>query len=290
MSEVVTGHIQPDCWVDGSPADNVTVSDRGLQYGDGVFETIRIVAGAVTLEALHYRRLMHSCDRLQIPLCSELLSQQVARFLAGRGDGILKVMVTRGSGGRGYNPSGACGRIILRWFALPAYDSDWAEKGVTVTLCRTRLGHSPSLAGLKHMNRLEQVLARSEWNSPEIAEGLVFDLTENLIEGTMTNLFLVRDKRLLTPDLSLSGVDGVMRQWLLEESSIKENIEIRPLTLADLHQADEVFLTNSVIGLWPVIRCDKKHWEKGPVTTLLLKEVSALFAMDNCFHSGALDG
>ncbi len=265
------------CWVDGRAADAVAVSNRGLQYGDGVFETVRVDSGQMTLETFHYRRLFTSCDLLRIPVDDGLLSRQVAAFLAGRGDGILKILVTRGSGGRGYNPDGACGCQILYWFPLPQYPETWAANGVVVRLCATKLGHSPALAGLKHMNRLEQVLARSEWQQPDIAEGLVCDIAGHLIEGTMTNLFLVKQGRILTADLSLSGVNGVMRQWLLEKSSFASGVSIQSLTIDDFWQAEEVFLTNSVIGVWPVRQCGEHFWKPGSITRQVQQEVNEVF-------------
>ncbi len=277
----MTGLQAPCFWVDGSPADMAPVSDRGFQYGDGAFETIRVVRGMIPLAAFHWQRLARACQRLSLPFSHEELDQQLNPILAHKATGVLKVMVTRGSGGRGYNPEGAPGRMILGWFAMPEYPEDWREQGIEVKVCQTRLGHSPALAGLKHLNRLEQVLARGEWqgngSSGNVGEGLMLDLHGQLIEGTMSNLFLVDSGVITTADLSLCGVAGVMRQWLLDASPWRDKAQVRSLTLDDLWHAEEVFVTNSVMGIMPVSRCDDNVWAVGSLTRSIQDEVYRLF-------------
>ncbi|MTI14663.1 aminodeoxychorismate lyase [Sansalvadorimonas verongulae] len=263
--------------VDGEPADVVPVSDRGFQYGDGVFETIRVVNGRLPLKLLHFRRLQRGCDRLRLPLQMPALEQQVERFIQGCEDGVLKITVTRGSGGRGYNPLGAKGRTVLGLFPRTPAANDWVNDGVRVKVCETRLGHSPTLAGLKHLNRLEQVLARGEFTTQDFAEGMVLDIHDNVIEGTMSNVFLVASGDVLVPDLSLCGVEGVMRQWLIDSFSQNVLFRVGQYTLDDVRQADEVFFANSVMGIWPVRECAGRTWLPGPVTRKFRKEVVQLF-------------
>ena len=264
-------------WVDGQPATGVPLSDRGFQYGDGVFETIRVVNGEMPLGQWHWSRLVSSCRRLKLPLDQGRVASQVQAFICERGSGTLKLTVTRGSGGRGYNPAGADGRVVLGWFPEVPFPDERSEHGVVVRLCDTRLGHSPVLAGLKHMNRLEQVLARGEWVGAEYGEGLVFDIANRLIEGTMSNVFLVESGAIFTPDLSLCGVDGVLRQWLLECCHAIAPINVCDLNKERLLEADEVFLGNSVMGVVPVVRCDSTTWSPGLITRRIQQEVFQLF-------------
>jgi 4-amino-4-deoxychorismate lyase len=142
-------------------------------------------------------------------------------------------------------------------------------------LCETRLSHQPRLAGIKHLNRLENVLAAAEWQNPDVAEGLLCDSEGNVIEGTRSNLFLVRHGELLTPDLSRCGVAGVQRQRVLDWAATRNlPASVGRVTLQDVLDADEVFLTNSVIGLWPVREFQQRHWQEFP----LAQKIAAFLA------------
>ncbi|CAM3641055.1 aminodeoxychorismate lyase [Parendozoicomonas haliclonae] len=266
----------PMFWVDGEPATAVPLTDRGFQYGDGVFETIRVVQGQIPFFDLHWQRLTDSCRALSLPLDEVLLRTQLNDFLAGRQDGTLKIMVTRGSGGRGYNPAGAGGRTVLGWFAPVPLPDHRSRDGVSVMFCTTPLGHSPALAGHKHLNRLEQVLARDELNGTDFGEGLMQDLQGRVIEGTMSNLFLVESGRIITPDLSLCGVNGVLRRWLCQS----EAVTIASVSREQLLAVDEVFIGNSVMGVVPVVSCEGRQWQPGPVTRRVQQEVFQLFHVD----------
>ena len=240
--------------VDGSPVDTIPIDDRGLQYGHGMFETCRIVDGRIPLWQFHRARLSSTAARLGIPLDLASVDAEASQLATGCTDAVLKVLITAGGGGRGYRADTIAARRSVSVFPAPAETVDRA-RGVTARLCRMRLAPQPMLAGLKHLNRLEQVLARSEWTAPEIAEGLMCDVDGRLVEGTATNLFLVRDGCIVTPDLRRCGVAGVMRRVLLEQRpGIELPIEIRDVALEELDDADECFLTNAVIGVWPVAR------------------------------------
>ena len=257
-------------WVNGEVAASVAVTDRGLSYGDGLFETIKVVNGRPTLFDLHLNRLRESAAFLGIQFSIEQLKVEVAAFLPSicQADGILKIILTRGSGGRGYNPAG-CEHTsrILSFHDLPAYGLAPSEQGIRLFHCRTRLGQSV-LAGMKHLNRLENVLARSEWEvGSGCLEGLVQDFEGQIIEGTMSNLFFVQDGILKTPDLSRCGVKGVCRQYILGSARFWGlEVEESDYDLAVLEQADEVFVCNSVNGVWPVVACGERSWPVGEVT------------------------
>jgi len=245
--------------IDGIPAVVVPAADRGLQYGDGLFETIAVVDGRPCLWDRHLARLRAGCLRLAIPLPDpDLLQAEVLSLAKGQGRAVLKLTVTRGEGGRGYRPPHpARPRRILRLHPWPDHPPAWRSAGVRVRYCRTRLGHQPLLAGLKHLNRLEQVLARAEWDDPDIGEGLMLDLDGTVVEGTQTNLFALTAGRLVTPLLDRCGVNGVVRQVVIETAWMQGlAVEEARLTPAELAQADALFLASSLAGLWPVRELD----------------------------------
>lgn len=258
------------CYVDGEPATHVSVQDRGLQYGDGVFTTATVTSGKPLLWEQHRRRLFGDAARLHmVSPAMALLDDEVARLCRGADRATLKVMLTRGAKGRGYRPSDTvpARRIMMLWARAP--QTQWARDGVMLRLCRTRLGRNPALAGIKHLNRMEQVLARAEWGD-DYAEGLMQDTAGVVVEGTMSNIFVVRAGELLTPDLHECGVRGVMRGRVLERARAI-NIASRDLSLslAMVQDADEIFLTNSLIGIWPVRQFETKEYRIGPITRAL---------------------
>lgn len=264
--------LAPLSLVNGRSAAEVAVADRGLLYGDGLFETLAICQGRPTLYRRHLRRLEKDCRRLGMtPPNRDVLDREIGRMCQGIAQGVLKVIVTRGSGGRGYRPPRQPHSTrILSVHPWPDYPAHFSDGGITLRVCRTPLGRHPSLAGMKHLNRLEQVLARQEWNDPAVPEGLMLDSAGRVIEGTMSNVFVVRDRRLLTPDLSDCGVAGIMREFILEQASAwGVKTLVCPLTLAEVGQAEECFVCNSVIGLWPVRRLEAHCYPAGPLTQRL---------------------
>lgn len=258
-------------WVDGHPAESLSIKDRGLAYGDGLFETIAVRAGRPPLLEYHMVRLAEGCRRLGIPLDLQLMRTELLAFAAGLGEGVAKLMITRGEGLRGYVPPPvALPRRILQSSPFPAYPEANGEQGVQLFPCATRLAEQPLLAGLKHLNRLEQVLARSEWQGGEFAEGLMRDQSGRVIEGVFSNLFIVQEGVLVTADLSRCGVAGVMRAALLDSARAKGlKVEVRDISLEEFFQADEIFLCNSLFGVWPVRSVTGHHWPVGPLTRKL---------------------
>lgn len=267
-----------DCLINGRAGQALAVTDRGLHYGDGLFETLAVSAGVPELWKRHLQRLSEGCQRLAIPAPeANLLWVEAERVCAGSVRAVLKIVITRGSGGRGYrSPEKPRPTRIVSLHAWPAYPPNWQQAGVAVRVCRHRLSLNPALAGLKHLNRLDQVLARQEWTDAEYAEGLMLDPFERVVEGTMSNLFLVRGGRLLTPDLSQAGIAGVMRGLIMDSAAaLGVACGTVALTLADLRQADEVFLCNSVIGIWPVQRLEAMSYAAPGPLTARLSEVIA---------------
>lgn len=260
-----------DSWLDGQPADAVGLRNRGLAYGDGLFETIAVRRGQALLLERHLHRLQAGCERLAIEQAMAPLADEVRRYAGLMGEGVLKLLLLRGDSQRGYasDPASAP-RRILQASPLPIYPPEHAELGVRLFPCQTRLAEQPLLAGLKHLNRLEQVLARAEWRDPTFAEGLMLDTCGRLIEGVYSNLFLVCDGVLCTADLSRSGVAGVMRAELLDQAAaLGIASRIGELWPDDLRTANEVFVCNSVYGVWPVQEFTDLGWPPGPVTRKL---------------------
>ena len=265
-------------WLNGQPLDPGLQRDRGLAYGDGLFETIAVRRGQPRLLERHLQRLGTGCQRLRIPCDIAQLGAEVEAYAALLGAGVAKLLLTRGDGLRGYAPPAEPEvRRLLLASPAPAYPAAHAVEGIVLFPCTTRLASQPLLAGLKHLNRLEQVLARGEWTSTEYAEGLMLDQDGKPIEGVFSNLFLVREGRLLTPALDRCGVAGVLRGLLLDIAA-REGIqaEVLPLALADLRGADEVFLCNSQYGIWPVRRYAAANWSVGPVTRKLQGSINEI--------------
>jgi len=268
-------------WVDGQAADSLPLTDRGLAYGDGLFETLRLQQAQIPLWTRHLQRLQRGAERLRLPLDVQRLQQELQGFIAasGAGEGVIKLLVTRGSGQRGYAmPADARCRHLLQLSPLPVWPAGHAQQGIELFPCRTRLARQPLLAGLKHLNRLEQVLARSEWTDARYAEGLLRDTRGEVIEGTLSNLFALIDGRWVTPDLRNCGVRGVMRDWLIDWLQQQgQEVRQQPLTLKQLAQADELFCCNSLFGIWPVRALGRHRWPVGAQTRRLQDAVAQVF-------------
>lgn len=259
------------CWVDGQPADQVCVRDRGLAYGDGLFETIAVRNGTSALLERHLERLLDGARRLFLPVDMGALHSQLQAFARELGSGVVKLILTRGDGQRGYAlPQPQRPRLILQGLEMPVYPPEHALSGVRLYPCQTRLAEQPLLAGLKHLNRLEQVLARAEWQDASYAEGLLLDISGRVVEAVFGNVFLVLDGALHTPDLSLCGVAGVMRAEIIERAS-RQAIAVtqRQIAYHELLAADEVFVCNSLYGIWPVREFAGQCWPVGPLTRKL---------------------
>ena len=265
--------------INGNTSRLISAADRGLQYGDGLFETLAVVDGQPRLWERHMVRLSRGEQRLGLPPQDKAqLWREALSLSQGHARAVLKILLTRGEGGRGYRPPAK--PQISRLLSLhdwPDYPVDWYASGMRLRVCRTLIGRNRTLAGIKHLNRLEQVLARQEWDDPAVAEGLMLDELGHVIEGTQSNLFVLRHNRLMTPDLAYSGVSGVLRGLVLElAEELEIPWEIKTLTLADVKAAEAVFMTNSLLGICPVAELEGHHYASTRALDRLTERVRSL--------------
>lgn len=254
--------------INGVAEQRIDASDRGLHYGDGIFTTLRVRDGRAALLDRHLARLRADSARLGLPAPDEIeLRAEVARVCAGVARGVLKILITRGSGGRGYRPPQPA--QTTRIVQLHPWPEEITGERV-LRICTTRLSAQPRLAGVKHLNRLEQVLARMEWDDRAIADGVMLDDKDRVIETVSANLFAVFGTALVTPRLDRCGVRGVMRDTVRE---LARNagivVDERDLHRDTLAQAREVFTTNSVTGLRSVRRIDRQDYPSSEICTRL---------------------
>lgn len=261
--------------IDGLPTREIPVWDRGLSYGDGLFETMLIRGGVPCQWSRHLARLESGCRRLRIPYVGGGTLAAEARALTQGADGVLKILITRGSGGRGYRPLPLpCPSRALLFYPSPAYPVAWSTDGVILRWCETPASQNRALAGIKHLNRLDSVLARAEWDDPAVAEGLMLREDGRVVGGTMTNLFLWTGQSLITPILDRAGIAGTVRALTLELAA-GLGIACRESHLAaqDLRPARGLFLTNALIGCWPVRQLDGQDYAPDGLPWELLEAV-----------------
>jgi 4-amino-4-deoxychorismate lyase len=259
--------------VDGQPAPGLSVLDRGLHYGDGLFETIACRNAQACFLELHLQRLAEGCARLGVRYEDfPGLAAKIGEVAATQPRSIIKLILTRGSAtARGYGAKGdERARTVLLQYRWPPEDPVPWERGVVARTAVGRLGENPLLAGLKHLNRLEQVLIRAEWTDPLIQEALVFSSSGRLVSGTMSNVFLVRDGRIMTPAITHAGIRGVMRRVVIGAAQ-RGGVAVTETALdaGALQAAEEIFLTNARIGIWPVRALDGRERAVGPLTRQL---------------------
>lgn len=267
-------------WIDGIPGDAVPADDRGLQYGDGLFETILVRARRPRFLEAHLARLSQGLERLGIRFdASDALRAEIAGAAAeAPALAIIKIVITRGSARRrGYAPAGdeQARRIVSLW---PTSPPDGARSGVAVRVARLRVADSSPLAGIKHLNRLENVLAAAEEPGSHF-ESLMLDTGGNVVSGTMSNVFIVKSGALVTPSVERAGVAGVMRGIVLREAArLGIAAKTQRLSLDDLLGAEEVFITNARIGVVPVRSVGEHAFGMNPVCLQLRGHIEALDA------------
>ena len=241
--------------INGIPQETLPASDRAIQFGDGCFTTARIAAGQVCLLDAHLQRLQMACEKLLIPFIAWAeLQREMVELARGNERGVLKVIISRGSGGRGYSAANCMHPArILSVSGYPAHYDGWRREGITLELSPVRLGRNPHLAGVKHLNRLEQVLIRTHLEQTDADEALVLDSEGVVTECCAANLFWRNGKDVFTPRLDQAGVNGLMRQFCLQQlaHSGYRVVEVHARE-AVLAEADEMVVCNALMPVVPV--------------------------------------
>lgn len=258
--------------VNGSPNGTIAADDRGFTLGDGLFETISVAAGEPLLWQRHIERLVEGCGILRLPRPDrERLLGECRRVIGNDRHGTLRITWTRGPGPRGYAPPTEPRPTRVVSFH-PGEAAPRRPQPIHLRTCQLRMAAWSSLAGAKHLNRLEQVVARAEWTDPDIDDGLVYDRNDRLVETTASNVFLVRDGVIRTPDLTGRGIAGIMRSCVIEAATaLGIPVEATDLGTQEVTAAEEMFVSNSTGGVRPVDRLDDRGLAApGPVTTRII--------------------
>lgn len=255
-----------ECLVNGEISSFVSVGNRGLNYGDGLFETLLIKNGHPLWWQAHMDRLGIGCQRLGLNMPQQaMLLREVKTASAGLNSAVIKIVLTRQGQARGYgfDTDSDCDRIISA-HTMPDHLREAVLQGRRTRICDLRLAIQPALGGIKHLNRLEQVLATAEDFQEGVSEGILLDQNDNVISAISANIFIVMEQRLLTPRLDQCGVRGVFRSQILV--AFKSRCEQRRIQPDFLREAHEVFICNSVRGIVPITRVDAWEYAIGPVT------------------------
>lgn len=251
---------EPLILVNGSPVALLSAVDRGLAFGDGVFRTLRMEGGQPIWWPDQFAKLESDCERLGLinPDRTEW-EQDIAWLGVRQPNAILKLTVTRGPGPRGYRlPDIPFPSRIAMASPLPEFADPVAESGAVVRLCDLKLGKQPKLAGIKHLNRLENVLARMEWDTSDIDEGLLLDSDGWVISGVMSNVFVRHAGKWRTPSLDNCGVAGVTRARLMRLLDATED----RIGIETLLSADAVLMCNSLIRVRWISALGERRWSR----------------------------
>ena len=269
---------EPHFLVNGERRNDLSLHDRSVHYGDGLFETIAVHDGKLLLWNEHFERLGAGCQRLMFPQPDkDILSSEIHSLVNDSPSAVVKIILSRGPSGRGYSPpvSPVMTRII-GLYPRPNYPQAIYTDGIELKLCQTRYSRNPLLAGIKHLNRLEQVMARAELMQHDCMEGMVLDTEDNVIEGTMSNLFMKCGRQLITPDLSHCGISGVVRKSILEMSTSQGvDVVVKNVRMNDIDRMDELFLCNSIAGIVSINRFQNQPFESFSLADRLRHQLTA---------------
>ncbi|MCE0494625.1 aminodeoxychorismate lyase [Vibrio salinus] len=264
-------------WINGQVADSIPLNDRSFQYGDGCFSTILTCNGKPDLWDYHLERMQSTLTRLSIESPDwKQVSDWISQIAFPDTKAGIKIHISRGQGGRGYSPKGICqSQVTISRFRYPAHYGLWCDCGVKLAICKTRLGLNPLLAGMKHNNRLEQVLIKNELDKQDADDGIVLDIHQRVIETSMANVFWVSDGKLCTPKLTMAGVEGVMRRHVIQTvGQASLSVNEGEFLLSDLLNAEEIFICNSLLGIAPVIQLESQNqYSIGSITRYLQERI-----------------
>jgi len=259
----------------GEVIDAEIASDRSLLYGDGIFTTIAVRDYRPALLQHHLDRLLNDGKRLNITgIPIDDIKDSLFSLCQDLEQAVIRITVSRGSGVRGYFCQDVTPVFWITVSEWPDHIDKYRKQGINLRICSQKLSYNPELAGIKHCNRLEQVMARNEWDTELFQEGIMLDREGNVIEGTMSNLFLIKNGQIYTPDLTGCGVNGIIRKTVIElVENLGISLKVTTLNTQDLQEADAVFVSNSIIGLWPVNRLNNKQFTGDPIIQQLSDEL-----------------
>ncbi|MBO1518799.1 aminodeoxychorismate lyase [Oceanisphaera pacifica] len=253
-------------------AESLASVSRGWQLGDAHFSTLHACQGRLINWSYHVARLQQACQRLHMSMPNaDKLRALAEAMIDAQSDRVLRITLVRGIGGRGYSIAG-CGApaLVLNCAPFPAHYYQWRQQGVSLGICQGRLGNSPLLAGLKTVNRLEQVLLKAELDAQQWPEALVLDATDNVIEAVTANVFWREGERIFTPDLTNAGVCGTLRAWC--QHYLGSRLTVTHSPLKRLLAADEVWLTNALMGIVPVTAIGAQKISSSTIITQELQQ------------------
>ncbi len=271
--------------VNGELSTQISIQDRGFNYGDGLFETMLLINHQPVFWDEHYQRLVKGCEVLGIRCPpEESLKGDIAKLWHLSPDvnvAVIKIIVTRGDSKRGYQyPDNIVSNVVIFLSTYPAYPVSYWNEGVKVKICETLLSSHKKLAGLKRLNRLGQVIARNEWQD-DYQEGLMADISGNIVEGVMSNIFIVKDNLVRTPLIINAGVNGIMRNIILKICEANGIMALEDdISLKQVLAADEIFLTNSIIGVWPVKQINNRLYTARLATKNIMKLLTKQYSVD----------
>lgn len=267
--------------INGIAADHLNINDRSIHYGDGLFETILCNDNNLYYWQQHFQRLQTSAQQLKIACPPEqVFLDDITKLLADN-DSLpacaIKIIVSRGTGERGYkfSKNTSANRLVML-SSLDAGQSSVLSRKLLqgeLFICRQQVSINEDLAGLKHLNRLENVMARNEWDAGYI-DGLMLNANRHVIEGSMSNLFAITGNQLFTPDLKLSGVNGIMREMIIDLAG-KNDIKttVTNLTIDEISAMDELFISNSLLGMKAVTKLGDSLYKGQQVSDMIFSEL-----------------
>lgn len=263
-------------WLNGQLTDSVSLSDRSFQYGDGCFTTMLTIDGKIVHWAKHIQRIESCLNVLGIENPNwHTVEAWLTQAIHTKGKAGVKLHISRGEGGRGYSPTQVTSpNVTISAFQFPSHYEQWCCDGIELGICEPRLGLNPLLAGHKHNNRLEQVLLKADIERQGFSDGVALDYQDHVIETTMANIFWLRDGILYTPELSHAGVAGVMRRVIMSYAAEHSwQVVEGQFTLEQLLNADEVFISNSILGVAPIIAIGEQRFSIGKLTRTIQETV-----------------
>lgn len=261
--------------VNGSFNQAISPFDRGFAYGDGVFRTLKMVNGLPEHWPQHYQKLVADCAVIGIVCPSaELLMDDFQQLFSVDEIAVAKVIITRGEGERGYKvPAITMPMRVITKSAMLQYAKANYQQGVNLHICETRLATQAKFAGIKSLNRLENVMARMEWQDDTLFDGVQLNQQNEVIECTMSNIFIRQGDSLVTPNLTQCGVAGITRQRIIGLAEpLQIAVKVAKISLSQLIEADEVIICNSLFGAFQVHQIGsadgiKRNWPQLPLAS-----------------------